>query len=102
MPTADDKRASLLKEKSELQLRADNQIDAAYKNIDKLREVGYPRFYIQLSRFGDHAGWDKAIFDFTVTVLTVAEIRDDDRAARDTIESHKSYLDRRSANFATQ
>ena len=92
MPTAEEKRAALLKERSELQLRADKQIDTARKNIDnKLREVGYPRFYIQLSRFGDHAGWDKAIFDFTVPALTVEEIQDDDRAARDTIESHKSY-----------
>ena len=90
MPTAEEKRASaaLLKERSELQLRADKQIDTAHKNIDKLREVGYPRFYIQLSRFGDHAGWDKAIFDFTVPALTVEEIQDDDDAARDMQSSH--------------
>ena len=99
MPTAEEKRAALLKERSELQLRADKQIDTAHKNIDKLREVGYPRFYIQLSRFGDHAGWAKAIFDFTVPALTVEDIQDDDDAARDTIESHKNYLDRRAANF---
>ena len=92
MPTAEEKRAALLKERSELQLRADKQIDTAHKHIDKLREVGYPRFYIQLSRFGDHAGWDKAIFDFTVPALTVEDIQDDDDAARDTIESHNLEL----------
>ncbi len=73
-----DPAAALLKEqlkgKSKLQVRTDKQIDTAHKSFDKLKDVGYPRFLTQLSRFGDFEGWDKEIYDVTVPALTAAEI----------------------------
>ena len=101
--TAAEKRAALLKEllaeKSRLQVHAERQLDVALRSLEKLNSspLGYSKFLKQLSRLGVLYGWDKAIYDFTVDALTTTEIDADD--AKDTADSYKRFVDRRSANF---
>ena len=68
-------------------MRADKQLDTSYRSIEKLKDVGYHKFYAQLSRIAYAYVWDNAIWDLAVAALTPAQITVD--IALDTADSHK-------------
>ena len=87
--------AALIVAKATNLMRADKQLDTSYRSIEKLKDVGYHKFYAQLSRIAYAYVWDNAIWGLAVVALTLAQITAD--IALDTANSHKRGLNCRNA-----
>ena len=78
--------------------RADKNLDTAYKTVEKIKDVGYEKFYEQLCRVAYAQGWEKEIYDFSTTTLTETEVQDDlDLAEQDDQNAFKRHVNRRNA-----
>ncbi len=87
--------AAVIKAKSDLMTKADKNLDTAYKTVEKIKNVGYDKFYEQISRVAYALNWHAEIFDYNTIADTDKEIFDD--IAIDDVESVRRNLDRRNA-----
>jgi hypothetical protein len=79
----------------ELHARADKQLETMYKAVASVKDVGYHKFSIQLSRQAFAYQWAPAIISLDTPALTQAEITAADDI--DTPDGIKDKLDRRNA-----
>ena len=79
----------------ELHARADKQLETIYKAVGSVKDIGYHKFSVQLSRQAYAYEWEPAIMNLAVPALTPAEITDADLL--NTADGIKNKLDRRNA-----
>ena len=94
----EDKEAAAKKTRQELITRSDKNTDTAYKTVEKIKDVGYEKFYEQICRVAYAGEWDEKICDLSTTALTDKELQDDAALADAGDEqAFKRNLDRRAA-----
>jgi hypothetical protein len=79
----------------ELHARADKQLETIYKAVGSVKDIGYHKFSVQLSRQAYAYEWEPAIMNLAVPALTPAEITAADLL--NTADGIKNKLDRRNA-----